>query len=142
MSMPDMGGPQPEIQKLLNDLRSSEWRVRAAGARSVAPYIGDDRAMSTLVELLSDPDTAVVEAAVHTLVVSGGERGIVPVLAAFADSPDDIGYHIRDALVDIWMNGFALEEMCKNVLAERSPGSATRGALEVLATLSGHESDI
>jgi hypothetical protein len=92
--------------------------------------------------LLDDEDTAVIEAAAETLVTAGRDMGLALVLQALADSPDDVGYHIRDKLITIWLDGFPLKEACSALLAGDSSELQVRGAREMLEALGGDEHDV
>lgn len=114
---------------------SLNWMERAAAIRLLANHIGDPRARAQLVQGLSDSDTAVVVEATELLVRDDGIRGMRDVLSYLAISEDDAGYHIRDRLVEMWLNGYPVLDIVQEVLREEPPGPIRQGASEMLDLL-------
>lgn len=114
---------------------SSDWTDRAAAIRLLASHIGDPRARAQLLRSISDPDTAVVAEATDVMVRDGGVAGMRDALQHLALSDDDTGYHIRDRLVEIWMDGYPVLDVVREILRKEPPGATREGALEMLDLL-------
>jgi HEAT repeat protein len=114
---------------------SSDWADRTAAVRLLGNHIGDPRARVQLVRAISDRDTAVVAAATDVLVRVGGVAGMRDVLQQLARNDDDTGYHIRDRLVEIWMHGFPVLDVVREILTDEPPGATRDGASEMLDLL-------
>ena len=103
--------------------------------RLLAYHIGDPRARAQLARGLSDLDTAVVAEATDVLARVGGIAGMRDALRHLAMSDDDAGYHIRDRLVEIWMDGYPVLDVIREILREEPPGATRDGASEMLDLL-------
>jgi hypothetical protein len=136
MTEESVSGPNAGLSRELVRARSRDWRTRLASARSLAGHIEDDAAFHELVRLLSDDDTAVVEEVAGILVELGGEKGLARVLTVLADGPDDIGYHLRDKLVSLWLDGTDIQELSERILRQGGSASARAGAAEILQVFS------
>ena len=62
----------PEIDKLIEDLKSDDWRVRKSAAEALGK-IGDMHAVEPLIELLEDEDEDVRASAKEALKKLGHE---------------------------------------------------------------------
>jgi hypothetical protein len=123
------------IETALDMAASSDWSDRAAAVRLLARHIGDQRARAQLLLSMSDVDTAVVEIATDALVRVGGIEGMRAALRQLTLSEDDVGYHIRDTLVHIWMDGYPVLDVVNEILRDEPPGAAHEGALEMVDLL-------
>ena len=128
-------GRDSSVDSALAMAASSNWTERAAAMRLLAYHIGDPRARAQLARGLSDLDTAVVAEATDVLARVGGIAGMRDALRHLAMSDDDAGYHIRDRLVEIWMDGYPVLDVIREILREEPPGATRDGASEMLDLL-------
>lgn len=115
----------------------SMWRQRKIAARALARYATDQSSFEALVEMLDDPDTAVVEEAVVSLVTGGGRRGFLEVLRGLALAEDNVGYHIRDSLIALWFDGVPVLDYCRSVESEEPDGIPGESAREMIQEITG-----
>lgn len=129
--------PEPEtsLEDALGLADSSVWQNRQRAARSLAHYLDNEFAFETLVKLLDDSDTAVIETSMVSLTAAWGMRGLAEILKKLALSNDNVGYHIRDKLVALNLEGIPIADFCRGILSSE-PGDLLReGALEIIQVL-------
>lgn len=126
--------PKP-VDAALTAATSAEWSDRLNAVRFLAGSADSPRVLDQLVRSLDDLDTAVVEEAVEALVRAGGSRGLHEVLQHLAVGEDDVGYHIRDRLVKIWLDGFPILDWLREILRDEPTSVAGVGALEIVDLL-------
>jgi hypothetical protein len=117
---------------------SAMWRERELAARVFACYATDQSAFNALVNMLDDPDTAVIEASTESLTSGGGERGFSCVLKKLALSDENVGYHIRDKLVALWLDGVPVLEMCRDIVSRRENDSLAQAAMGLIQELANN----
>ncbi len=114
---------------------SSNWADRAAAVRILAGHIDDPRTRVQLSRSMGDLDTAVVAETIKAAVTAGGIAGTRDALQHLATSGDDIGYYIRDQLVELRMDGFPVLDVVREILREEPAGAHRDGALELIDLL-------
>jgi hypothetical protein len=119
---------------------SPSWRNRCDAALGLTGHVEAPAAFARLVELLDDPDTAVIEMAARSLTTAAGQRGLAEVLQALARSEDNAGYHLRDVLVALWLDGTPVLESCRAILDAEVSEGAREGAREMIKVLTHGES--
>ena len=131
------GSSDSSIESALAMTASLEWADRAEGIRLLATHFTDPRASAQIVRGLGDLDTAVVAEATGVLVRAGGVAGMRAALQQLALSDDDAGYHIRNRLVELWMDGYPVLDVIRGIVSEEPPGPVREGAYEMLDLLEG-----
>jgi HEAT repeat protein len=122
---------------LLAAAQSPDWSTRCKAVRILAQSLDDPRAVAQLTRSLNDSDTAVVEEATEVLATSGGLGGLREVLRQLSTGEDDVGYHIRDRLINMWFQGFPLI----SDLARIRDGDADAGIRDAAGQLIAELSD-
>jgi HEAT repeats len=128
-------GRDDSVESALTLAASPHWADRAEATQLLANHVADPRATAALMRGLDDPDTAVVAAATEALVRGGGVAGMRAVLGQLAVGDDDAGYHIRDRLVEMWLDGYPVLDAVQAILAQEPLGAARDGASEMLELL-------
>lgn len=114
---------------------NADWHIRLESVSDLVRHIHCDVAFEQLVVMLNDDDTAVIVAAVAGLVQSAGIKGLAKVLEVLASSEDEVGYFVRDKLVEMWLAGAPIIEFCNELIASDCPPLAREGASEMLDIL-------
>jgi len=125
------------LEQSLDEAQSPDWQRRSAAASALAAHVDEPVAVEQLVKLLDDADTAVIDEAARSLATAAGLPGLAEVLTALATSQDDVGYHLRDTLVGLWLDGSPILERCRAVLAAGFGPQARAGASEMISILAG-----
>ena len=128
--------PENSLQHALSLAASDAWQDRKLAARVLARYADNESAFAVLVRMLDDPDTAVIEESVTSLVVARERRGLMEVLRQLGLSDDNAGYHIRDRLTALWLDGTPVADRCREVLLSEPEGPVRDAALEMIEELS------
>lgn len=127
--------PEISLDDALGLAESNVWQHRQLAARAMAHYLENKLAFAALVRMLDDSDTAVIETSVVSLTVAGGRNGLAEVLKKLALSDDNVGYHIRDRLVELSLEGTPIADFCRDILASEPKDLLRDGALEIAQVL-------
>jgi hypothetical protein len=128
----------PADEALEQAIRSSgddRWSERVEAVEVLGTYLQRPEAFDRLTVMLDDSDTAVVEAAVETLAKGGGVGGMKAILKALSDADTQVGEHIRDRLVSLWLNGSPISERIREILTENLSAEVRDGAIEMIKAL-------
>lgn len=128
-------GNEISLEDALSLAQSAIWSQREMAARALAPYAENQLAFETLARMLDDPDTAVIEASTASLTTGGGKRGFAEVLKKLALAEDNIGYHMRDRLVALWLGGVPVLDLCRDIVVSEPKGSLTEAAADMIQEL-------
>lgn len=123
------------LEQALSEAASANWRSRRDSALALAGHVEAAAAFDQLVTMLDDSDTAVIEAAVRSLITAVGQRGLVEVLEVLAGSEDSVGYFIRDTLVALSLDGTPVLELSRAILNAKVSDPASEGAAEMINVL-------
>ncbi|MEN3359407.1 MAG: hypothetical protein V7637_3389 [Mycobacteriales bacterium] len=131
----DEGATNPEalrFEHALTQAAASDWSDRVDAARILKHHVDRPAAFRKLVEMLDDRNLAVIEEAVESLVASG-LPGMREVLKALYEGEDDAGYHIRDRLNSLWLDGMPILEWSRQLAGESESASVRAGAAEIIS---------
>lgn len=123
------------LEDALSMAQSAIWSQREAAARVLAPYAENPLAFEALARMLDDPDTAVIEASTASLTTGGGKRGLAEILKKLAFAEDNVGYHIRDSLAALWLDGVPVLDLCRDIVLSEPKGPLTEAAEEMIQEL-------
>jgi len=123
------------LDRALHLAESDAWQERELAARVLARYSANQSAFEALIRMLDDRDTAVIEGSVASLATSGGKPGVAAVLERLAFADDNAGYHIRDKLVALWLDGVPILDLCREIVSSEPENSLSIAAREVIEDL-------
>ncbi|WP_322747577.1 MULTISPECIES: hypothetical protein [unclassified Frankia] len=132
----DSTRPAPRsLEEELQAAASEDFKERADAARALAGHLDVPVAFNQLVTMLDDADIAVIEVAVEVLAIGGGIAGLTEVLRALGANDDNAGYHIRDKLASLWLDGIPILDRCQEILSQGHSGAVREGVSEMIEIL-------
>lgn len=135
MSSAEESASEVSLEDALALAGSGAWNQRELAARALNHHAENQLAFDTLVKMLDDPDTSVIEASTESLTAGSGRRGLAEVLKKLALADDNVGYHIRDKLSALWLDGVPVLDFCREIAADDSEDSPGETAREMVLEL-------
>ncbi|SOD72774.1 HEAT repeat protein [Jatrophihabitans sp. GAS493] len=127
--------PDATLEEHFAAIDSPDFSIRVEAVRALERDGISERVFERLVQCFDDPDTAVGEEAAAVLARSGGLNGLRAVMVELANDDDNLGYFIRDRLIEMWVGGYPLDHRLGEVLSAEPSDAVREGVLEMYSVM-------